>query len=258
MRISVAARRCIPWSARSTVKRFWETAAIGAADDGFAILLDSKPMHLPGGGVLRVRSEPLAQAIAGEWQAAGGEKGGEMSFADTPLTRLAGTAQQRVAPDPAPTVDAIARYAESDLLCYRADKPPELVERQQREWQPWLDWVALAYDAPLRVSSGVSYVKQHRGAVAALREAVGALDVPAVAALGIAVPALGSLVLGLAMVEGKLDATTAHALGALDELFQAEAWGEDAEAVARRANVAADIALAERFIRLTRPAEAAA
>jgi chaperone required for assembly of F1-ATPase len=167
------------------------------------------------------------------------------------LTRLAGTAQQRIAPDPAPTIDAIARYAESDLLCYRADTPPALVERQTREWQPWLDWAAQRYDAPLRVSSGVAYVKQHRGAIAALRTAVAALDVPALTALGIAVPALGSLVLGLALAEGRLDAATAHALGTLDELFQAEAWGEDAEAAARRANIAADIALAERFLRLT-------
>jgi chaperone required for assembly of F1-ATPase len=235
------------------VKRFWDTATIEAFDDGYAVLLDGKPMHLPGGGILRVAGEPLALAIAEEWQAAGGGKGGEMSFADTPLTRLAGTAQQRIAPDPAPTIDAIARYAESDLLCYRADTPPELVERQMREWQPWLDWAALTYDAPLRVSTGVAYVKQHRGVVASLRAAVAALDVPALGALGIAVPALGSLVLGLALAEGRLDAATAHALGCLDELFQAEFWGEDAEAAARRAGIAADIALAERFLRLTRP-----
>ena len=235
------------------MKRFWESAAIAESRDGYAIMLDGKPMHLPGGAVLKIQTEPLARAIADEWQAAGGGKGGEMSFTDTPLTRLVGTAQQRIAPDPAPTVDAIARYAESDLLCYRADKPPELVERQTREWQPWLDWVATAYDAPLRVSTGVAFVKQHRSSVAALRAAVGGLDVPAVAALGVAVPALGSLVLGLALAEGQIDAATAHALGCLEELFQAEAWGEDAEAAARRRAIAEDIALAERFLRLTRP-----
>jgi chaperone required for assembly of F1-ATPase len=120
-------------------------------------------------------------------------------------------------------------------------------------WQPWLDWAATAYDAPLRVNRGVAYVKQHRGSIAALRGAVAALDVPALAALGVAVPALGSLVLGLAMSEGRLDAATAHALGALDELFQAEQWGEDAEAAARRAAIAADVALAARFLQLTRP-----
>jgi len=236
------------------VKRFWDQVSVEPGGAGFAILLDGKPMHLPGGAMLRVQGAPLAQAIAAEWQSAGGAKGGEMSFADTPMTRLAGTAQQRIAPYPAPTIDAIARYAESDLLCYRAEAPPELVARQHRVWQPWLDWAARTYDAPLRVGAGVGYVKQHRGSVAALRSAVAELDIPALAALGIAVPALGSLILGLALAEGRLDAATAHTIGALDELFQAEAWGDDAEAAARRDAIAADIAVAARFLQLTRPA----
>jgi chaperone required for assembly of F1-ATPase len=236
------------------VKRFWDSVSIEPSDGGYTVLLDGKPMHLPGGAVLTVEAETLAHAIAEEWREAGGGKGGEMSFANTPLTRLAGTAQQRIAPDPAPIIDAIARYAESDLLCYRAETPRELVARQTQAWQPWLDWAAQTYGAPLRVASGIAYVKQHRGSVAALRSAVAVLDIPALAALGIAVPALGSLVLGLAIAEGRLDAGTAHALGVLDELFQAEAWGEDAEAAARRAAIAADVALAVRFLQLTRPA----
>ena len=234
------------------MKRFWDNASIEPVGTGFRILLDGRPMHLPGGAVLRIEAEPLALAVAAEWQAAGGHKGGEMSFADTPLTRLAGTAQEWIAPDPDPTVDAIARYAESDLLCYRAEAPKELVARQMQEWQPWLDWAALVYDAPLRVSSGIAFVKQHHDSVTALRRAVAALDTAALAALGIAVPALGSLVLGLGMAAGKLDSATAHELGALDELFQAAAWGDDPEAVTRRAAVAADIELAGRFLQLTR------
>jgi len=234
------------------MKRFWDTATAEQTPAGFAVLLDGRPMHLPDGAVLQVRCPRLAAAIAAEWQAAGGAKGGEMSFADTPLTRVAGTAQQRIAPDPQPTIDAIARYAENDLLCYRASAPPALVERQARGWQPWLDWVAQTYAAPLRVTSGVGPIRQHRDSVAALRRAVGALDPEVLAALGIAVPALGSLVLGLALADGRLDAAEAHALGALDEAFQAEQWGEDAEATARRAAIAADIALAGRFIALTR------
>jgi chaperone required for assembly of F1-ATPase len=234
------------------MKRFWDTATVGPSDQGFAVLLDGRPMHLPGGAVLCVRPRLLAEAIAAEWQAAGGAKGGALSFADTPLTRLAGTAQQRIAPDPAPTVDAIARYGENDLLCYRAATPEELVRRQARAWQPWLDWAALTHDAPLRVTTGVAPIRQHRDSVAALRRAVAASDVEVLAALGIAVPALGSLVLGLALAAGKLDAAAAHALGALDELFQAEQWGDDAEAAARREAVAADIALAARFIALTK------
>jgi chaperone required for assembly of F1-ATPase len=234
------------------VKRFWDTASVEETADGLAILLDGRPMRLPTGTRLVLRSQPLAQAIAWEWQTAGGAKGNDMSFADTPLTRLAGTAQERIAPNPDTTVDAIARYGESDLLCYRAETPAELVHRQHTLWQPWLDWAALTYDAPLRITTGVGYIRQHHDCIAALRRTVAAQDADILAALGIAVPALGSLVLGLAMAAGELDAETAFTLGALDELFQVELWGEDAEAADRRNAVRADIALAERFIRLTR------
>jgi chaperone required for assembly of F1-ATPase len=234
------------------VKRFWETAAVEWTDQGHRILLDGKPMRLPSGAPLVVRSARLARAIAQEWQDAGGGKGGEMSFQDTPLTRLAGTALERIAPDRAPTIDAIARYGETDLLCYRAETPAKLVQRQRQQWQKWLDWAALRYDAPLRVATGVGYVKQHHDSVAALRRAVAALDVDVLAGLGIAVPALGSLVLGLALATGEIDAETAFRLGALDELFQAEQWGDDYEAVDRRKRLLADVVLAARYIDLTR------
>ncbi len=234
------------------MKRFWETATVGAERDGHAVLLDGKPMHLPGGEVLRVPQATLAEALADEWQRAGGGPGGEMSFADTPLTRLAGTAQLRIAPDPAPTVDAIAAYGESDLLCYRAEGPEPLVRRQARAWQPWLDWAALAYDAPLRVTSGIVHVRQDAAPLHALHRAVAARDPFTLAALGVAVPALGSLVLGLALADGRLDAAAAHALSALDELYQAELWGEDDEGARRRAAVGEDIALAARLMALVR------
>jgi chaperone required for assembly of F1-ATPase len=238
------------------VKRFWtdvthaETRVTGVP--GYAILLDGKPMRLPGGAVLSIPSGALALAIADEWRTAGGARGGEVNAEDTPLTQLAGTAQTRIAPDPAPTVEALAGYAESDLLCYRATGPEALVQREARAWQPWLDWAALAYDAPLRVGSGIVHVAQSRQSLKALRSAVSSFDPLVLAALGVLVPALGSLVLGLAVAEGRLDAARAHELGALDELFQAELWGEDAEAARRRAAVAADIALAARFIALVR------
>ena len=234
------------------MKRFWDTASVDWTENGHIILLDGKPMRLPSGAQLVVGPARLARAIADEWQVAGGGKGGEMTFKDTPLTRLAGTALERIEPDPSPTIDAIARYGETDLLCYRAEAPPSLVHRQHQKWQPWLDWAALTFDAPLRVATGVSYVKQHHDSVAALRRAVAALDVDTLAGLGIAVPALGSLVLGLALAAGEMDAETAFALGALDELFQAEQWGEDYEAADRRTSMLTDIVLAARYIDLTR------
>jgi chaperone required for assembly of F1-ATPase len=232
------------------MKRFWDTATIAPDPAGHAILLDGRPMRLPGGAVLRVGPARLAAAIAAEWQQAGGAKGGEMSFADTPLTRIAGTAQERIAPDPTPTILALARYGETDLLCHRAEAPETLVRRQHEGWQPWLDWAARQLDAPLRVGVGIVALDQPPDSLAALRRAVAALDPLGLAALGVAVPARGSLVLGLALAAGALDAATAHRLGALDALYQAEIWGEDAEAVASRAAVQADIALAERVLAL--------
>lgn len=234
------------------MKRFWTEATMAPADGGFAILLDGRPMRIPGGAPLLLTNPALAAAVADEWQRAGGESGGAMTMDDVPLTRLAGTAQDRVAPDPAPTIDALARYGETDLLCYRAERPPELALRQARAWQPWLDWAERTHGARLRLGAGVVHVPQDPAALAALHRAVAAQPPAVLAALGVAVPLLGSLVLGLALADGALDAGMADALAHIDEAFQAEQWGEDALAAARRAGISADLALAERFIRLNR------
>jgi len=234
------------------VRRFWDTAAATPTDDGFAVLLDNKPMRIPGGKPLTISAPALAEGIAAEWQQAGYAKGGEFSLDDVPLTRLAGTAQDRIAPDPAPVATALAQYAETDLLCYRAEHPVALVVRQARAWQPWLGWAARTYGARLQATAGIMHLPQDPAALDAVRRVMAEQPVPTLAALGVAVPLLGSAILGLALAEGALDAAAAHELASLDELFQVEAWGEDAEATLRRQRVADDIALAERFIRLSR------
>jgi chaperone required for assembly of F1-ATPase len=232
------------------MKRFWNRAEARAEEGGFAILLDGRPVRLPGGAVLRVASAPLAEALAAEWDAAGGgAKGAEVRWTDLGLTRLVGTAIERIAPDPAPTVGALAAYAETDLLCHRAEDQ-RLAERQAREWQPLLEWAAQALDAPLRTTVGLMPIPQPPAAVAAIRAALAARPPLVLAALGLAVPALGSVVLGLALAEARLDAAEAFRLSVLDETFQAELWGEDAEAAARRARIAAEVALAERLMAL--------
>ena len=233
------------------MKRFWDEARIAEAEGHFAVLLDNRPVRLPGGGHLRVAARPLAEAIAAEWQQAGGGKGSLFSHDDVPLTRLVGTAEERIAPDPTPTVTAIARYAETDLLCYRAEDR-KLAARQAVEWDPVLEWAALALDAPLRVTTGVMPVGQPPQAISALTRAVAAHPPLELAALGVAVPALGSLVLGLALLTGRLDPAAAEAAATLDERHQEEFWGLDAEAAQRRAGIAADVALAARFVALAR------
>ncbi len=229
------------------MKRFWTEATVTEDAGRYAIKLDGRPMRLPGGPVLALQSRALAHAIAEEWQAAGETLAAE----HVPLTRIAGTAQERVAPDPEPTIAAIAAYGETDLLCYRAAAPEALVRRQEQLWQPWLAWAARVHDAHLRVTSAISHVTQPPAALAALRAAVARRPAFELAGLGILVPATGSLVLGLAVADGAMDAAQAHELAALDELFQAEQWGEDHEAAKRRHHVAEDIAIATRFIRLS-------
>ena len=233
------------------MKRFWDQASVALADGRFAVLLDGRPVRLPGGGQLCVPARTLAEAIAAEWQQAGGEKGGAFTHDDVPLTRLVGTAEERIAPDPTPIITAIARYAETDLLCYRAEDR-KLAARQAVEWDPVLEWAALAFDAPLRVTTGVMPVPQPPEAISALTRAVGAHPPLELAALGVAVPALGSLVLGLAVLAGRLDPSAAEAAATLDERHQEEFWGLDAEAEQRRAGIAADVALAARFCALAR------
>lgn len=234
------------------MKRFWDHAvAVRRPEGGHAVLLDGRPLRLPGGQPLSTASAPLAEAIAGEWQAAGETKGGEMSMEQVPLTRLLGTAQGRVAADPSAMVEGLAKYGETDLLCYRSDEPG-LADLQAREWQPLLDWAAEAHGAPLTVTAGLMPVAQPAASLAALQAAVAAHRAEELAALGVAVPALGSLVLGLALSAGRLAAAEAHRLAVLDETFQERRWGEDAERLERRARAAEEIALAERFLMLVR------
>jgi chaperone required for assembly of F1-ATPase len=149
-------------------------------------------------------------------------------------------------------VVGLAKYAETDLLCYRVAET-RLAARQAAEWQPLLDWAALQHDAPLRVTTGLMPVQQDPTALAALQRVVGGLPPLHLVALGVLVPAFGSLVLGLAVVLGRLGPEEAHALATLDERHQEEFWGTDPEAATRRVHVARDVALAARLVALTGP-----
>lgn len=233
------------------VKRFWHQATLAEKEGGWAVMLDARPMRIPGGAFLLLTSRALAEAVAAEWQAAGGAKDGTLTMDEVPLTRLAGTAQDRIAPNPAPIAAELARYAETDLLCYRAEHPQPLVVRQAQAWQPWLDWMERTHGVRLEPTEGILHRRQDPAALARVHALMQARTPAALAGLGIAVPALGSAVLGLALADGALDAAEAHRLATLDEMFTVEAWGEDADAKVRRDHVAADLALVERFMRLS-------
>lgn len=231
------------------MKRFFKTAAVGDAAGGYTVLLDGKPMRTPAKAPFVVRSKKLAEAIAAEWQA----QGETIEPAALPLTRLAGTAIDLVAQRREAVVGEIAKYATTDLVCYRAETPSELVTRQHRAWQPHLDWAGTRY-APLAVTAGITPVTQAPESLAAYHRAVAAYDDMTLTALHLATTTLGSLVLALALIEGRIAADEAFAAAELDQSFQIKRWGEDAEATARRAAVRDDIGVAARFAALHRAA----
>jgi chaperone required for assembly of F1-ATPase len=231
------------------MKRFWDQAACVEDGDGFAIHLDGRPMRLPGGGTLRVATRELGEALAGEWQTAGGAKDGVMSWEDVPLTRLAGTAAERIAPAPEATIEAIAKYAETDLLSYRT-ADPDLAARQRAAWDPWIEWAARELGTGLHSTIGVMPIRQSAETMDALYRAVAELSPARLSALGVLVPALGSLVLGLAVVRGALAPEEAHRIALTDELFQEERWGLDWATENQREKVAADLAIAARLAAL--------
>lgn len=233
------------------MKRFWDEARVAEADGELAVLLDGRPVKLPSGAALRVAQPVLAEALAAEWQSAGGAKGQDFRPEDIPLTRLVGTAREKVAPDPAPMIEGIAQYSAADLLCYRAEDA-RLAAIEAMEWDPWLEWSAGTLGARLLVTAGIVHVEQPEAARAALRRAVAEQDAFGLTALGNVVPPLGSLVLGLAFVRGALDADEALRLSLVDETYQEEFWGRDEEAMARRRGIARELALAERLLRLVR------
>ena len=228
------------------MKRVYRKAEVRPSDGGWGIALDGRSLRTPGRNPLLLPSEALAAAIAAEWDA----QRDEIRPATMPFFRLAATAIDRTATLRDSVVAEVANYAGTDLVCYRAEGPPALAARQQAVWQPLLDWVTRRYDAALTVTAGVLPTPQPPGALRTFAAAVAAQDDFRLTALHGLTAACGSLVIALALLEGRLDADQAFAASQLDESFQIEAWGEDAEAAQRREVLAADIRAASCFLEL--------
>jgi len=235
------------------MRRFYKRAEAARRTGGHGVTLDGKPIKTPGKRDLVVPTKALATAIAEEWNA----QNSEVHAATMPLTRLAATTIDRVATQRDAIIQQTANYAATDLVCYRATHPPALAARQQAVWQPLIDWAVMRYDAPLVVTSGVIPKSQSAASLRALTAAVAGRKDFALTALHVATAACGSLIIALALLEGQLDAQQAFAASQLDESFQIEGWGEDAEQAQRRRALAADIDAAARFLSLlrTRPAD---
>ncbi|MFC0102973.1 ATP12 family chaperone protein [Sphingopyxis terrae] len=228
------------------MKRFWKTAAIVPQDGGWGIALDGRPVRTPARAPLVVPSEELAEAIAAEWNA----QGSDIDPAAMPMTGIANAAIDLATGDRAAFAETIAAYAQTDLLCYRDDRDAALQGEQAAAWNPLLAWAEARHGIEFALAQGVLPIDQPAATVAALREAVHALDPFRLAPLSPLVTIGGSLVAGLALVEDAFAADMLWEAVSLDELYQERRWGADSEAQKARARRAADWGNAARFLRL--------
>lgn len=209
------------------LKRFWNAATVEQTDDGFAVLLDGRSVKTPAKAGLIVPSKALAEKIASEWDAQEGDVNPEIM----PFTRAANAALDKVTHQFVEVADLIAAYGENDLLCYRAAIPQELVDRQAAAWDPILDWANDVYGVRLATGQGVMHIAQPPSAIERLTQEVHALSPFQLTAFHDLVSLTGSLVLGFAIVNNRLGADAAWDLSRIDEIWQAEHWGQDEEAL---------------------------
>jgi len=230
------------------MKRFWRHVTVEEAEGGHTILLDARPLRTPAKAPCLLPTRPLAEAVAAEWAAAEGA----VNPAAMPLTRAANSAIDRVTPEYNEVAAIIAAYGETDLICYRAPHPRELVQRQAQAWDPLAAWAARALGAPLVLAEGALHVAQPGASLVRLSAAVRAHGPWELTALHDLVSISGSLVIGLAVSHGHLDAATAWPLSRIDEDWNIEGWGADDEAAALAERRRADFTHAARLLELLR------
>ena len=232
------------WKAR----RFWKTADIQPQGAGWEVVLDGRPLRTPGKLPLILPTEALARAIAAEWDA-------QTDVIDPnrmPLTRAANSAVEKVTPQFHDVTSMLGDYGGTDLLSYRASEPEALTRMQALGWDPLIDWAATELRAPLRITHGVIPVPQDPAVLLKLQAEIASLDAFALTALHDLVTLHGSLILGLAVLRGRLDAETAWNLARIDEEFQADRWGRDEDADLAAQGRLEAMRNAERFYRLSR------
>ena len=221
----VGARKNLP-------KRFYKKVMTRDDGEGAALLLDGKPVRTPGKASLVLPTRALAEAVAGEWRAQG-ERIDPMTM---PLTKLANSTIDGVRGREQAVIDDIVKHAGSDLLCYRAQGPQELVEAQATHWDPVLAWAKTALGAPLFLAEGVVHVAQPQASLDRLKQMLAGRDAFSLAALHVMTALTGSALLALAVAERRLTPEEAWAACHVDEDWQISQWGEDAEAAERRKN----------------------
>ncbi|GGX68746.1 ATPase [Tateyamaria omphalii] len=207
-------------------KRFWKTAAAEQTGEGWTVTLDGRAVKTPAKAGLILPTQKMAEAIAAEWDA----QEEVVNPLSMPFTRSANAAIDKVAVQHGEVADMLAAYGDADLLCYRADAPQALIDRQAAEWDPYLDWAADTLGARLQPRTGLMHESQDAQALTSLSERVHVLSAFELAGFHDLVSLSGSLILGFAAAQDLHPAPVIWAASRLDEIWQEEQWGEDEEA----------------------------
>ncbi len=234
----------------SAKKRFYKSVTTAGEGDGVAIHLDGRAVKTPAGSEVRLPTSALAEAVAAEWDA----QVEEIDAASMPVFSLAVTVIDRVTPQRDAILSELTAYGGYDLICYQDSEDADLAAHQAQVWGPWLDWAGSYLRAPLKVSRGIMPVMQSQASLNLLGAAAARHDDWELGMLYRATTLGGSLVLGLAMLHGRTDAAGLFEATFLDELWQAQKWGSDLEAEARRAMIRGEIEQAHYFLSLLRNA----
>lgn len=242
-------RRAQSSMVRPLPKRFYKDVSVAPMEGGYAVHLDGKPVRTPAKALLLLPTEAAAELVAQEFAA----QGENIDPATMPVYRLVNTAIDGVAADPQAVLEDVLRFASSDLLCYRAGDPERLVANQAEAWDPVIDWARASLGARLFLAEGVMHVEQPREAIAAIGVHLAQRAEPLrLSALHLMTTLMGSALLALAVDFGEIDAETAWKAAHVDEDWQIEHWGEDAEAMARRAARKRDMMGAVRLLEALR------
>lgn len=226
------------------MKRFYENAHVTSAPAGASVCLDGKALRTPKGTQLVVPTRALAQAIADEWNAV--EE--TVNLQALTYTKLSNTALDRGAPLRQQIIEEMTTFAQTDLVCYRAERPARLVALQSKHWDPVLNWMNQKYSIALSSTTALLGHEQSAKALAGVSRVLGDLDAFELTALYTMVGATRSLSIGFARAFGFLDDAQAWAAACVDDHFQMAEWGEDAEAVDALAAKEQDFRAASAFL----------
>lgn len=227
--------------------RPYSTVSVAGDDPHFSVLLDGRPIKTPLKAPLHLPTRRLAEAVAAEWDA----QGPKMDPRSMLLTKLANTAIDRVAPHRDRIIGEIVQFAAADLVCYRAEAPQELIERQARHWDPVLGWAESVPRASFAVTKGIVHVPQPDAGLEAMRRHLAQRSDWALTAIHNMSTLLGSALLATMIADQAITADAAWAAAHVDEDWQIEQWGADEEASARRAARQGEFAACVRFLDLS-------